>query len=157
MRMILLFLGAALVGLVGASCEPQGCTLIGCGPSFKVELQRAAWTPGEYTVTVVADDETFECAVSFPLQCDAPPPCPEDAEFILALSGCAGDPAEHSLPWLEFQQGSVPAAVEVRVHQDGALLGEGAYTPEYDESHPNGPGCEPLCVSAPDAVLALAD
>lgn len=145
-----------LAGLLAATgCDSQACTLIGCGPAFQVELQRPEWTAGSYKITVIADGETIECTATLPLKCDAPPPCPGSSNLILGQDGCALDPSEHRLAYLEFTQGSAPKSVEVQVHQDDVLLGEGAYTPEYSESQPNGPDCAPTCVSADSATLAL--
>ncbi|PCC72931.1 hypothetical protein SAMN02745121_02049 [Nannocystis exedens] len=150
-----ILLATALASLPSAGCDSQACTLIGCGSTFQIALQRAAWTAGEYTVTVVADGETIECAATLPLQCDAPPACPQSSQLILGLEGCALDPSQHKLGNLEFQQGRAPKSVAVQVLQDGALLGEGQYSPNYSESQPNGPDCEPTCVGADGVTLTL--
>ncbi|WAS91726.1 hypothetical protein [Nannocystis punicea] len=150
-----ILLAASLACLPAAGCDSQACTLIGCGSSFQIALQRDAWTAGKYEVTVVADGETIECSATLPLQCDAPPACPEASQLLLGLDGCALDPAQHKLGSLEFQQGRAPKSVSVQVRQDGALLGEGEYSPVYSESQPNGPDCEPTCVGAEAVALAL--
>lgn len=152
-RKILLALSLACLPSTG--CDSQACTLIGCGSTFQIALQRDAWTAGEYTVTVVADGETIECAATLPLQCEAPPACPQNSPFILGLEGCALDPSQHKLGNIEFQQGHAPKSVALQIHQDGALLGEGQYSPTYSESQPNGPDCEPTCVGADSVTLAL--
>ncbi|MDC0716827.1 hypothetical protein [Nannocystis bainbridge] len=146
---------ASLLALPAAGCESQACTLIGCVGTFAVFLERAAWTAGEYTVTVVADDETIACTATLPLQCDAPPACPEASQLTLGVEGCKLPPAQHKLGNLEFRQGKAPKSVSVQVHQDDVLLGEGTYTPDYSESQPNGPDCGPICVGAEGVTLTL--
>ena len=150
-----ILLSLALACLPSTGCDSQACTLIGCAGTFQIALQRDAWTAGEYTITVVADGEAIECAVTLPLQCEAPPACPQGSPFVLGLEGCALDPSQHKLGSVEFQQGHAPKSVAVQVRQDGALLGEGQYSPTYSESQPNGPDCEPTCVGADSATLAL--
>lgn len=144
-----------LAGLPATGCDSQACTLIGCGSSFQIEFERPAWPAGDYKVTLVADGETIECSATFPLQCDGPPACPESSKVVLGLSGCALAPSQQSLTHVEFMQGSTPKSVEVTVHQDDALLGEAAYSPEYSDSHPNGPDCDPKCTSAEAVKLTL--
>ncbi len=149
-----LILTVLLTGLTIAGCD-HACTLIGCGMAFQVDLQRAAWTAGNYEVTVIADGETIECTVTLPLDCDAPDPCGGSTKLILGRDGCALPPSQHKLSSVAFADGSAPASVEVRVLQDEVLLGEAVYMPEYSESEPNGPDCGPACKSAASGVLAL--
>jgi len=146
---------AMLVGLPATGCDPQACTQIGCGAEFRVEFQRPAWTPGSYRVELEVDGDSLECIATLPLDCEAPPPCPGAPQLQLLLDGCALDPSQHRIAGLEFQGGSAPKSIAVRVLQDDALLGEGAYTPVYTESFPNGPDCGPACVQAESAALAL--
>ena len=136
------------------ACD-RACTLVGCGSPLQVDLERAAWTPGTYEVTVVADGETTVCSATLPLDCDAPPACGASSELIVGLSGCAGPPSEHKLGPIELPHGTAPKSVEVRVAQDGALIGEAVYTPTYTESYPNGPDCGPPCFGAESVTLTL--
>lgn len=149
----------AMLALPGTGCDSKECTLIGCGSQFRIDFQRAEWTPGNYKVEIVADGDALECVATLPLDCDAPPACPGAPQVLLLLDGCALDPAEHRIAGLEFQEGSspdtAPKAVQVRVLQDDALLGEGSYMPVYTESFPNGPDCAPGCFQADPVTLAL--
>lgn len=146
--------GAALAVLALLGCD-RACTQIGCGAAFSVEFQRAAWTAGDYVITVIADGETTECAVTLPLDCAAPPPCGEAAGVVLTQEGCALPASEHELGGVEFLDGQAPKSVTVRVEQDGAPLGEATYAPKYSESFPNGADCGPGCNSADAETLAL--
>src|SRR6185436_6753849 len=51
---------AAVMGCSGdgIGSAGQGCTEIGCGPSFQVEFSRASWPAGKVDVVVVADGTT---------------------------------------------------------------------------------------------------
>lgn len=140
--------------LAVAGCD-HACTLIGCGNPLQVDLQRAAWTPGTYEITVIADGETSECTVILPLDCNAPSPCGDAPNLIIEREGCALPAPQHKIGAVAFTGDSAPAAVEVRVVQDGVLLGEAAYTPKYTESTPNGPNCGPACKSSDPVTLAL--
>ncbi|EYF05104.1 hypothetical protein [Chondromyces apiculatus] len=132
------------------------CTQIGCGPAFSVAFQRPSpWKSGTYRVTVTADGKEATCTATFPLACDAPPPCPADAGFQLGLSGCALPPAQHSLSGIDFSQGTRPAKVDVKVFEADAPIGAASYTPAYTSATPNGPGCEPACTGAPPVTLTL--
>jgi hypothetical protein len=146
--------GVALAALALLSCD-HACTQIGCGAAFSVEFQRAAWTAGDYVITVTADGQTTECTATLPLDCAAPPPCGDAAGLILIQDGCALAASEHKLGGVEFLDGQAPTSVNVRVEQDGALLGEAVYAPAYTESRPNGDDCEPTCNQADGETLAL--
>ena len=45
--------------------------------------------------------------------------------------------------------------VEVGVSRDGSQLGGATFTPSYQSSQPNGPGCGAACYGLPAATLAL--
>jgi len=133
-----------------------GCTELGCASSFSIEFQRqSAWKPGAYSVKATVDGKPFTCSATIPLSCNAPDPCPADAPFLLGLSGCAQDPSQHSLSGIEVLQGSAPASIDIEIAQDGSVIGTGTFKPTYTTSRPNGPGCEPICESAPSAKLTL--
>lgn len=145
-----------LLSCAGTSPSGGGCTEMGCGPGFSINFQRqGAWEPGAYTVKVTVDGAPFTCSATIPLSCDAPSACPEDAPFVLGLSGCALEPSQHSLLGIELKQGTAPASIQVDVAQDGKELGTGTFTPTYTTSQPNGPDCEPVCKSAPTVAMSL--
>lgn len=155
----LLVLGACVI--IMAACadsptEPGGCTEIGCGSAFSVNIQRtSAWQAGAYTVEVTADGVKTTCTATFPLSCDAPAACPAGSKVLLGLSGCALDPSQQSLSGVEFEQGQSPASIAISVLFNGAPLGNGTFSPVYTQSTPNGEGCGPTCNSAPSASLPL--
>jgi hypothetical protein len=50
---------------------------------------------------------------------------------------------------------STPMNVEVVVSRDGQQLADGAFTPAYASSQPNGPGCDDTCFGAPAGMMAI--
>ena len=158
--LLLLLLPAVLFaggcGTVPPGTADQGCTVIGCGSAFSVNfLHAGAWPAGSYAVEVEVDGATFTCSATLPLQCNAPSPCPAGSPFLLGRSGCALDAAQQSLSGIDFDLGSAPASVRVKVSWDGATLGIGTFSPTFTTSRPNGASCEPVCKSAPPATLAV--
>ncbi|AKT38461.1 hypothetical protein [Chondromyces crocatus] len=153
--------GAACIVTTSSSGEPSGaCTQIGCGGAFSVEFARnGAWPAGTYRVSVETDGATVDCTTTLPFSgCSEAPACTSTPGFILGLSGCALPASEHKLSGIEFPQttpSSPPARISVKVYADETLLGEGAYTPTYTTSQPNGPDCGPTCTGAPPVVLTL--
>ncbi|AKT36751.1 hypothetical protein [Chondromyces crocatus] len=150
-------LGAIALSVVGCGgTDSSDCTLLACASSFVVDFVRTgAWNPGEYRIRVVTEDRSVDCTTSLPLSCNAPSPCPADANVQLLLVGCNLAPSEHYLGGVEFAQGATPASVTVSVFHDEQLLGEGSYRPTYTTSNPNGPDCEPTCRTSPPERIEL--
>lgn len=135
---------------------PRTCTLIGCSPSLVVGFERASgWTAGRYRIEVVVDGTQQACEVVLPLVCGVAPTCTGDYAWGPTTSGCALDPSQQALTGLAFRYPAAPSRVSVGVFQTGRRIGGGDIAPVYVESHPNGPGCEPLCRTAPAQTLAL--
>lgn len=147
---------AMIVGTVmgcssdGIGSSGQGCTEIGCGPSFQVEFARASWPAGKVDIVVVADGTTTNCSVTLPFaSCDVAPQCDQASlAFLLELSGCALPANQHAVTGIMWPQNG-PKQVTITVSQDGTMLGTQMFSPAYSTSQPNGPGCEPTCNQAP--------
>jgi hypothetical protein len=132
----------------------RACTEIGCGPAFGVEFQRAAgWGLGVYRIELQVDGETVSCERQIPLHCDEEPACSR-ADVQLVEIGCALDVSQQSLGGVQFVAEG-PAQVSVRVRHDDTELGTAEYAPQYTESRPNGPDCEPVCRQAKHETLVL--
>jgi hypothetical protein len=103
-------------------------------------------------VTVVADGVSTECAVEFPLSCNAGEPCEPGSEIGLGLNGCALAPAEQTISGV-YWSSAAPAKVEISVAHEGEGLGDATFTPTYQTGRPNGPECEPECTQAEGTLL----
>jgi hypothetical protein len=133
------------------------CTEVGCAPSLTIHFARARWPAGTYRIEVAADAVDEVCQVVVPLGCSVGSMCtgPGGLDVSPDLSGCALDPALHTIEGVVFRY-SRPASVSVRVVQDERELGTGSFGPSYITSQPNGPGCLPVCHTAATETLALA-
>lgn len=154
-------LAAAVV--VASACSPErggssgagevpppgrACTQIGCQDGLVVQVRPAeAWPHGEYRFDIEHDGARVVCTGTLPLppcelralRCDAPQPS-------IVESGCALEPAAHAFGDVVFS--TTPSTVAVVVRHDGKLVGSGRWSPVYQQSQPNGPGCEPVCTNA---------
>jgi hypothetical protein len=142
--------------LPGCGTATQGCTELGCGPSFRIELTRPTWQAGEYRLEVTADGVTRSCTVTLPFaSCSNLVACDRaDPAFLVETSGCALAPAEHAIVGIIWPvQG--PAEVTLEVAEGATTLGTGSYQPAYATSQPNGLDCEPTCSQA-DSQPTLA-
>ncbi len=143
----------AVVGCSGAgngTSGPQGCTEIGCGPSFHVEFARASWPTGKVDIVVVADGTTTNCSVTLPFaSCDNLAQCDQaNPGFLIETSGCALPAVQHAVTGVMWSQNG-PKQVTMTVSQDGTMLGTNMFQPTYATSQPNGASCEPTCYQAP--------
>jgi hypothetical protein len=125
---------------------PQGCTEIGCGPSFHVEFSRASWPAGKVDIVVDAEGTTTNCTVTLPFaSCDNVVQCDQaNSAFLIETSGCALPSDQHEIIGVLWPQNG-PNEVTVTVSQDGTVLGTKMFQPSYTTSRPNGDGCEPVC------------
>jgi hypothetical protein len=130
------------------------CTEIGCGPTLRVRFSRPGWPAGAYRVEVAADGVRGACDLTIPLSCTAVSSCSGLMDFSADVSGCALDPALHSIAGVTIGY-STPASFTVRVLQGDRELGAASFSPSYAVSRPNGPDCEPVCRSAPTETLTL--
>jgi hypothetical protein len=150
-------LGLALVCMAQVGCSTKECTLIGCGPRFEVRFMPAAgkWSAGTYTVAVTADGTAGSCVATLPFpSCQVAPECTGSRDWYLLDSGCALAPDQHGISGLVFGM-STPANVAVVVTRDGQQLADGVFTPTYESSQPNGPGCGDTCFGAMAGVMAI--
>jgi hypothetical protein len=131
--------GAAQV----VGCSTKQCTLIGCGPPFEVRFQfgEGKWSAGTYTIRVTADGTTGSCDQTLPfVSCQSSSlVCTGTREWELESGGCALPPDQHAIYGIVF--GTTPVTVDVSVSTDDRQLGQGTFTPSYQSSQPNGPGC----------------
>ncbi len=153
----LLALTLASLPLGCAGTKGPSCTEMGCANSLSIQLTKLSpWAAGSYSVTITHDDAQVECAVEFPLDCDAPPACGGDEDVFLGLSGCALDPAEQSISSIDFVRGT-PAKVAISVRlgegESAEGLGDAEFTPTYRSARPNGPECEPECNTAVEQLV----
>ncbi len=157
-RLVLALPCAALLlaPLACAGTKAPSCTEMGCMNSLSIQLTKLSpWAAGSYSVTIKHDDAQVDCAVVFPLDCDAPPAC-GDEDVFLGLSGCALDPAEQSISSIDFMRGT-PAKVSISVRlgegESAEGLGDAEFAPTYRSSRPNGPECEPECNTAVEQLV----
>ena len=139
-------------------CSSKQCTLIGCGPPFTVSFQVAGgqWSPATYNVTVTADGTAASCDLTLPLgSCQTSPlACTGTHDWDVDYGGCALPPEQHAIYGVTFWR-TTPVNVEVVLSRDGRDLAEGTFTPTYQSSQPNGPGCGDTCYGAPAATIPV--
>jgi len=132
------------------------CTEIGCSSGFGIDLEPSdSWPPGQYTFELTAGGQRQQCTGTLPLAACGQPSvtCTGDAIASIGESGCALSAAQHAFGPLAIEQ--QPCEVQVTIRRDGRLVGEQSLTPNYRWTQPNGAGCDPQCLQAPNAVLAL--
>ncbi|MES2638423.1 MAG: hypothetical protein V4850_03045 [Myxococcota bacterium] len=135
-------LGLALVLPLLSACDPKDCTLVGCASQLALTITG----PGEViglSGSVTVGEHTFlvDCASdSDPaVTCDG-------ASLVLDLpEGVGGGEVEWSL------SSDGPDGGE----SGGSYAGEGAFTPDWTSSTPNGPDCGPECWSGAGSVELL--
>lgn len=152
----LVVLGIAVACAVQSGCS-KACTLIGCGPPFEITFAPSGgqWLSGTYSVAVTADSTAGSCVVTLPFaSCQTAPSCMGTRDWDVIDSGCALTPDKHSISGIVFTA-TTPMNIEVVVSRDGRQLADGTFTPSYQSSQPNGPGCGDTCYGAPAASLAL--
>ena len=156
------------------------CSTEACADALKVQLERDDWGGGPVEVFLELDGETVQCSVpELPAPCGVAS-CPEGAGVRLEFEGCpTSDEASSTgtdgsttgastgggattsearsdrIRAVVVEQGRSPDRVRIEIVQDGSSLGSLTLTPEYERSQPNGPGCLPLCETAPDDTLDL--
>ena len=77
------FAALLLAPLACAGTKGPACTEMGCANSLSIQLTKLSpWAAGSYNVTIKHDEAQVDCAVDFPLSCDAPPACGEGDVFL---------------------------------------------------------------------------
>jgi len=132
------------------------CTAIGCQSGYNLDVSPSSgWAAGAYRFELTIDGRAITCQGTIPLA-----PCSErsfvcDAEGVrLGESGCALGSTQQGIARVSFD--GFPLAISVRVLRDGNALASAELTPVYKAGQPNGPGCDPICCSASDAITVSA-
>jgi hypothetical protein len=137
-------------------CSAKQCTLIGCAAPFEARFQVAAgqWPAGTYKVSVTADGIAASCDVTLPLgSCQTSSlECMGSPDWDVDYGGCALPPEQHAIYGVTFWR-TTPTNVDIVLSRDGRQLAEGTFTPIYQSSQPNGPGCGDTCFGAPAATI----
>lgn len=138
----------------------RACTTIGCADGFHVALSpTAGWPAGSYEVVIETEAGKTTCQGELPVTCDvAGITCttvPDRGEKNprVGVSGCALGPNEQGYADIQLPDG--PASVRVHIAHEGKTLVEQSFSPEYQTSQPNGPGCEPVCRQASGSITVF--
>jgi len=141
--------------LDAAPRRPGPCTEMGCMDGFSITLfPTASWPPGNYRFVIKQDGTTTTCEGRLPLK-----PCEEDSIVCdgkaagVGASGCALPPDQQAFGNIGFE--GYPAVVDIDVLRDDVLLTHAHYDVAYQMQEANGPGCGPVCCSAPQGALTL--
>lgn len=121
----------------GDPVDPTGnaCTEIGCEDAISLALRDGEFYDGNYQVSMfdgVTREQLFSCdfgVISETID-DADCNVYDDGEGFTVNLPIGG------------------ASVSIEVLRNGDLWGSLDANPEYSESQPNGPGCEPICTQA---------
>lgn len=142
-----------LTACAGVRTGSFACTEIGCADGLSVQVTPAApWPPGSYRFLFEVDGEALTCTGALPLpECGTPAiTCDREGIVMITESGCALPPSQHGFGDVHFPGG--PETVTVEVQRDGRALARQTFTPTYHTVQPNGPGCEPICTQASEAL-----
>jgi len=141
------------IALLGCSSAEKACTLIGCASSVEVGFTGANDKAGSYDVNLMTDGDPSSCHVTLPWDCTSLRPCLGGGYWTLLVTGCP--PAGQRIEGFVFAE-HTPASVDFVVLRDGIMVGGDSLHPEYQESHPNGSECGPVCRHAPRFEAAIA-
>ena len=125
-------------------CGCEDCTEIGCTSGLNVFVQAYGqrFQPGIYHVSAVADGELTDCEVTFSNEGSVTQTC--NATLQIGT--------EQSAFSLLFT--SAPESLVFTLTHDDSLVIDTVYVPEYTETAPNGPDCDPICRWADQHVWA---
>ncbi len=132
-----------------------GCTGFECTDGFLVSLVRPEWEQGTWTLVVdIADDagsRTVTCSYAVPFGNSYEGGCDAD-EVLVGTSGSGADSAFYQVLL------ATTSATEVTLSfsRDGLPVDAETFEPDYQVEQPNGPACEPTCLSA-EAVMVVGD
>ncbi len=138
MGLFLRWLAGPLLVCGLTSCDSTACTLIGCDDRLEVETSAAL--PVRYTIELTLD------GVSGSAACDLTNVAAGGASQGM-LSGQLG----RAVNCMDdgFTVSGVYETATVRfLAEDGTLLGERSFEPEYDGDYPNGEECGAACQAA---------
>ena len=135
----------------------RACTEIGCTDGFRVQLEPGeGWRHGSYRFRLEVDGKKTTCQGSLPLKrCEDGMTlrCSGDVGDVTE-SGCAIEPKLHGFSEVVFR--GMPKTARIVVERDGTVVADRSFSPTYRRSHPNGPGCEPVCHNASDTMRVNA-
>jgi hypothetical protein len=154
---ILLPLGAAACNQLGEDCTDIGCA---SGVMFDILPEDGAWQPGAYALAVTLDDAAYDC--EFQLPDDLPATiarsieCGELTVTLAQRMACTGgdngaSPTCTPLPDqydLLLSAYGTPAESTLTLSRDGEEILSDTRTLDYEQTFPNGDGCEPGCSQA---------
>lgn len=145
---LLTIFSATTLTSCGGALPEHACTEIGCSDGLVVRVTPAApWPQGAYRFVVEADGVTTTCTGTLPLGGCATRAITCDREGVsITESGCALPPSAHGFGDVVLP--GTPASIRIQVQRDGETVGEQTFTPAYQTSQPNGPGCPPICTNA---------
>jgi hypothetical protein len=125
----------------------HACTAIGCVDGLTVDFQSASgsWQPGDYRISMMADERAIVCTATLPLTMESRSQC-SATDVTLGLSGSALPPSAHALSGLMFT--SRPAKLSITITRDMTAFAATSFQPDYTTSQPNGPECGPVCTNA---------
>jgi len=154
---------ASSVAVVGcdSSSGPKTCTLIGCLDSFTASAQRADGTipDGAHRIEILADGKTLKCAFTLPLAGTAQPTCDAGLSVVVIPAqicietgnGSTSSSTCNPIPGKFVENVTLmgtPGQVHMWQYVDDAAILDAAVAPQYQETRPNGPQCEPVCRQA---------
>lgn len=137
---------------------PVACTLIGCGDSFRIHIPLDADKKAGYEVAIDVDGQSATCqrdvsqlnavcgsvatwAITEGSTCTTER---IDVDGVAVLkNSCVGNGSFSQVIAVDF----APRQVRVTLTRD-TFQATRVFQPEYAESRPNGPLCEPVCKSA---------
>ncbi|HXS16155.1 MAG TPA: hypothetical protein VN764_03150 [Polyangiaceae bacterium] len=157
-----------MLATAGVQACQRGCTDIGCSDQVygTIRTVNGALEAGHYVITLTTQRSSHTCTMDWP---DAFPgdgianiPCnPELGAVGMSLrqdthcteevgddassNSCSPIPDQYTLT---FIINDTPDVLTVQVERDGDVLGAQDFTPDYDETQPNGKGCPPVCEQA---------
>jgi len=167
----------ALGALLLAACEggPFGraCTEIGCvdGVDLTLLAPGNTWPPGRYHFQIGFAGTRHDCLATLPedlpqspnelkaLRCEpvlegsfrAKVTCREQRTADAVSESCTPVAGQ----WLlHVSAQGIPESLQLRIERDDRVLLERTQKLDYEQSRPNGPGCEPLCRQS-DVVVTL--
>jgi hypothetical protein len=108
----------------------SSCTDIGCIPNVTINLEHPLTESGQYQVDFVADDKTMICRVKVPSSTS--PDCTDDRVYVYQERG-------KGILWLSVD-GKLKE-VSVTITRDDAPVTDQSFSPKYEDTELNGPGC----------------
>jgi hypothetical protein len=116
--------------LTGCSLE---CTLIGCNDGVNVQYS-AALAPGDYEVDIATSLGSATCSLTVTAEGSA--------------DQCSGTLANVTAGSRQLFVPGRPTDIAIQITGEAGEVADDSFTPDYEVSQPNGPGCGPECHNA---------